>query len=213
MNNGLEKWWPSEPSESGISGTIEFKSFEQAFQVLIKGSSIESVTFRHTWYSDWSWIASENRDEIFFSAMDEKLNDDCICEIIKYLNIPYCVYFASINERFRAIILKELSRDLRISPSSVGTIGLINFRYLLETFGNSVINLSVTLTSFPSTLGFYFSHVKTYILVIIYKCTGPNLKNINLYDFNLNERERKNVNDILQLFSQRGIKIKWSSFQ
>lgn len=206
---GLEKWWPNQPSESGLSGVGIFKTFKHAFQVLIKGSSIKSVTFQHRWYSDWSWVVWSSRTNAFFDDMDKGLNDDCIREIIKYIDIPHRIYFASISERFGALTL-EISRDLRIYPSTVGMIGLMNFRYLMETFGSSVINLSVSLTSFSPTLGFYFSHIKTYILDIISLCTGPKLRAIHLCDFNWSEEEEEKVGGILQMFAQRGVEFKLS---
>lgn len=211
MPRGLKAWWPSEPTEIGIHGFAEFETFDHLFQVLINGSSIESVTLQHRWYSNWSWIVSANRDKTFFEGIDQQLNDDCIREIVKHIDILHRLYFASINERFRSITLEgKLSSNLRIFPSSVGVIGLMNFRFLLKMFGSLVINLSVSLTSFPSTFGFYFTHIKTYILDIIYACTGPKLKKIHLYDFDLNETDKKSVDGIVQLFVQRGIEVNFS---
>lgn len=212
LEMGMKIWWPpyESLSSTGIDGCIEFETVEHALQVLIKGSSIKSVTFQHKWYINWSWILSLNRDETFFEGIDQQLNDDCIFEIIKHLDILHRLYFASINERFERITLMgELSRDLRIFPSSVGSIHLINLRFLLQKIGSSVINLSISLKSFPSTLGFYYSHIKKYILEIIYAFTGPKLKKIHLYDFEMNERLDTSVYEALQLFVPRGVEVKF----
>lgn len=194
LKMGPEEWWPRrsrQPSKYGIIGSAKFKTFKHAFQVLIKGSSIKFVTFHHRWYSDWFWV-SKNWNDIFFDDMGGQLNDDCIREIIRYIDIPHRVYFASINERFRVLTL-EVSHNLCIFPSSFRTIDLMNFRYLLELFGNSVINLSVSLTSFASTFGFYSSRIKAYILDQIYACTGPNLKSTCTISIGMRRKKKKAV--------------------
>lgn len=212
LKRGLKRFWPSERYELGVTGSAEFESFKHAFQVLTEGSSIKGVTFQHQWYTNWDWITSASRDGAFFENIERQLNDDCICEILKYIDILHRIFFASINERFRAITLvKDLTRNLCVSPSSVGTIGLMNFRFILEMFGSLVMNLSVSLSSFDAPFGIYFTHNKTYILDIIYECTGPNLKKINLCDFDLNEIEEKKISSIVQLFVQRGVELKFSS--
>lgn len=154
---GLEEWIAGDPWIEGVRGQAIFKTFEQAFQALIKGSSIEGITLIYNWYTDWSWISSKNSDELFFEAMDLTLNDDCIREIMKYFDVLQCVYFGTISQRFRGLTVCEMSRNLRIFPSTVGRIGLMNWRYLLGLLANSVINISLSLTSFYY-YGFIFSH-------------------------------------------------------
>lgn len=205
---GLEKWWPSDVLECGIRGTAVFGTFQQAFDALVKKSSLKCSTLLNPWYTEWSWIEFKNLDESFFAAIDDKLNDNVICEIMKYIDPLHLVHFASINERFNKL---AESRHLRIFPSTVGTIGLINFRFLLEKFGSTVINISLSLTSFRSFFGFCFSNTKYLILNIIYWFTGPLLKKVRLYDFDLDGSETEEIDSITQLFDQRGIEVKFSS--
>lgn len=208
LKRGLEKWWPSDPTKDGVCGVAIFRTFEHAIEVLINGSSINSVTIQNRWYSKWPSITSANRDKTLFKAMDEALNEDCIDEIIKYIDIPHRMHFASFNVRFKSILLNSiLTHDLKIFPSSVKNFGLVNFRHLLVEFGSSMVNLSVSLLSFTSTFGFYFTHIKMYILEIIHACALPKLKKINLYDFDLNENEERKFESIFQLFVQRGIEV------
>ncbi|XP_055307476.1 myosin heavy chain 95F-like [Sitodiplosis mosellana] len=103
---GIKDWYPSQdPEISWQPGSVQFETFEQAFAVLTKGVSIKNL--------------------------DDKLNDDCICEVIKYIDILHLIHFAQLNVRFKA--LTEISfLHPRIFPSTVGSMGLINFRYLLE---------------------------------------------------------------------------------
>lgn len=151
-------------------------------------------------YTDFSWLSSKairNVDTHFFDTMNEMLNDDCIRKIIEYVDIPHLMYFSHIDERFEDIVRAESSRDLRIFPSTVGSIGLMNFRYLLEFVGSSLKSISLSLMSFPSSLGFYYSNTKMYYTLFM------NVLKLNDFDFDYTE----DVKNILQLFSQRGIKV------
>lgn len=207
LNYGLKEWYVSDQlEESGLSGCATFKTFEEAFQVLTEGSSIECVHFQHHWYSNWSWIAAKNEDEKFFKALNVQLNDDCIRKLVKYIDILHLIYFARLNERFQVVVKETLIRT-HIFPSTVGSIGLINFRYLLEMFKDSIKEIFLSLNAFPSTHGFYFEHIKKCILIIIYTCSGTKLKKIYLYDFNLTESETRNFDYILKLFSEHDIEV------
>lgn len=212
LNSGLEKWsWSTiqQPGQRGIRGWATFKTFEQAFCVLTKDSPKNRVHFHHRFYSNWPWIARKNLDETFFEAMKEKLNDDCIREIINHIDLLHLIYLAHINEEFEVIVIEKLSR-LRIFPSTVGSIGLLNFRYVLQMIGGSLKELSVSLNAFPSTFGFYFDHIKRYVLQVIYSYTGNSLKKIYFYDFNLTESENRNFDHIFRMFSQRGIDVQFN---
>lgn len=209
LEMGLEEWIAGDLWIEGVRGQAIFKTFEQTFQALIKGSSNEGITLIHNWYTDWSWISTKNSDELFFEAMDLTLNDDCIREIIKYFDVLQCVYFGTINQRFRDLTVCEMSRNLYIFPSTVGSIGLMNWRFLLELLGNSVINISLSLTSFYY-FGFCFSHTKISIVNIIYACTGPQLKKIHLIDFHLDESEEIRLAPTIQLLTNRGVEVNWS---
>lgn len=204
---GLEKWWTSDPSECEIWGGAVFGTFQQAFDVLVSQSLLKCRTFLHPWYTEWPWLKLENANESFFTAIDATLNDNIICEIIKYIDPLHLLHFASINERFNG--LAEM-RHLRIFPSTVGTIGLMNFRFLLEKFGSTVINISLSLTSFHSS-SFCFSHTKCYILNIIYWFTGRLLKKVRLFDYDLDDNETEKIGSIKHLFDERGIELIFSS--
>lgn len=209
----IKEWYPYEnpchPENTWLPpGSVQFETFEQAFAVLTKGVSIKNVRFQHGWYTDWSWISLKNTNKWFFDQLDENLNDDCIREVIKYIDILHLIHFVQLNDRFKALT-EECFFHLRIFPSTVGAIGLINFRYLLEMFSGSVKELSVSLNAF-STHGFLYDSFKRYILRIIHKCTGPKLKKVYCYGFTWPECENENFDCVLQMFSQRNIGIKFN---
>lgn len=208
LKNGLEKWDPYYDTEQNVlKGSATFKSFEEAFRILIRGSSINNVHFRQPLYNDWFWIASDVSDKKFFEDMDEKLNDDCILNIIKHLDLQHIIYFAHINERFQSIAKLGLS-VLRIFPSTIGSINLWNFRYMLHMFGSTLTELSVSLNIFPATFGLYFDHTKKQILQLICMHTEIKLKRVNLYDFNFNENEIKDFGEhFFIILRTRGVEV------
>lgn len=200
----IEEWFHCQHIGS-LSGSLQLESFEQAFSVLTKGISIKNVHFQHRWYTNWSWICSKNTNP-FFDQLAEKMNDDCIREIIKYMDVLHLIHFAEINNRFK-VLTEERFSHLRIFSSTVGSIGLINFRYLLEMYGGSVKELSISLNAFPTIYGFHFDFFKRYILRTIHKCSGPKLKKIYCYDFAWPVYENENFDQVLQMFKLRNIEI------
>lgn len=207
MSSGIEGW-TTVPSctLSGIDGSATFKTFEQAFRWIVNGSTINGVHFQHSWYSDWSWLARKNLGGKFFEAMEAELNYDCIREVIKNIDLLQLFYFAHINETFKLLAIEKLSR-LRIFPSTVGSINLMNFRYMLEMI-REFKEISVSLKAFASPFGTHFDRTKMHILELIYTCTTGNiLENVNLFDFDLNYWETDNIDSIVKLFRQRGIKV------
>lgn len=191
-------------------GRATFAQFEQAFNLITKGSSIAGVRLCHNWYSNWSWIAKDNLDSPFFEAIDDCLNDDCIHQIIDHLDCLHLIYFAHINQRFKVIVGKKLSR-LRIFPCTVGTIQLMNFRYILYMFGSSVTELSLSLKVFPSNFGYYTDATIRCILETIYHFTGPSLKKVIIHDLDFNPciklNEKRSFELEFRLFSERGIEM------
>lgn len=206
---GLEKWYPGDWQPEGINGIAIFKTFEQAFHMLAMGSSNEHVQFQHQWYSNWSWMKSESSVGTFISALLDSLNDDCIQEVLKYVDFLQLIYIARLNEKFKIFVVENV-KILHISPLNVGTIGVMDLRYIIEMFsGFKKIHLS--LHAFRSCLGFYYKHIKVLILQVIYHCSGGELKAVHLYDFGLSEEELESIDSILQLFSARNIKIEFNS--
>lgn len=210
LKNGLIKFSVRDQYRGGIGKiyTATFQTFEEAFHALARGSQIQGVHIIGRWIPNWTWIASDNSDKAFFEAMGNTLDDDCIRELNKHLDLPHLVYFAHIDDRFKAIAAEK--KRLRIFPSVVGSINLMDLRYLLHMFGSSITELSISLNTFPSTFGHYFDHTKRFILRIISDYTGPQIKKIGLYDFVFNENEKKDFECFFDMFIKRGIELKFN---
>lgn len=161
------------------------------------------VTIHHSWYSNWGWMACNDFDKDFLKAIHGNLNDDCLREIIKYLDLRQLIYFGQFNNRFKAIAEEKMSR-LRISPSTVTPIGLMDFRYLIHLYGDSLKKISLSLHAFASVFGCYCDRKKKCILKIIYDGTGPKLRRIFFHDFDLIESDTIKYE---RLFFERGTEI------
>lgn len=186
-------------------GTIIFKSFEQAMSVLINGSSIDRVRFVHSWYTDYSWIPDGEQNRIF-KRMHEALNDDCIRHVIKFIDFEHIIKFAHFNDRFKGLAEEKL-RCLHIIPSMVGTIGMMNFRYLLNMFGDTMTELSISRNAIQAVFGLYTDAIKNRMLSIICETAGSELKNIFLYDFIQKDTENIEFQNFLELLSMKGIDV------
>lgn len=177
---------------------------EQTIEVLTKGSLTKNVRFKDVYYSNLSWIVSNNLDSTILKAMDEKLNDDCTRYIIKHLNVKDLIFFKNFNGRFQALVVEKMSK-LRIFPCTVGAIDLMNLRYILHMFGSYVTEILISLLVFPPGFGHYFEHTKKSILQLTISYTGQQLKKIYLHDFNFNENEKKNCEHLFRLLSEQDI--------
>lgn len=136
--------------------------------------------------------------------MAETLNEDCILHVIKHLDLQHIIYLAHTNQRFKDM---ELLRQLRIFPSTIGPINLLNFRYMLHIFGSKFYELSLSLNVFPSTFGLYSGRTKQQILDLICNHTSS-VGRINLYDFNFDESEMNEfVGKVLETLRARGIEV------
>lgn len=202
---GIENWSLAQGSK-GISGIARLKTFEKPFELLSGQTIFEGIYFEHKMYTDWGWIFKfKEADKILFQAMDDELIDDCIYEIMRHLNVLDLIHFAQYNDRCMKLAKSKLSR-LQITLATVGTIGMINFRYLINLLGESITELSISLKVFPSVFGFYYDETKEDALRTICNLIKPQLKRVYFYDFNFNKSQNE-ILHYLRSLSQRGTEI------
>lgn len=202
----IESYTSWESMNNEIVGMIVCKSFDFAFELLTQGlaqgSGINGVKFKHPSYVDWSWINIKCPNIGFFSAIDEKLNDDCIREIIKYVDLCHLIYFGTINKRFNGLIQERL-KNIYIFPSSVGSIDIMNLRYILHISKDSLKELTISLACFPTVYGIHSHDKKNAVLETIQHFAGEKLKKVCLHGFNLNEYTSFSSNKL----TERGLKV------
>lgn len=167
----------------------------------MKGSNVEGATLYNRWYFDWSWLKKQNPNTDLFIDINEELNDDCICEILNHLDLLHMIYFGSMNERFHAILENKLKK-VHIRPATVGTIELMNLRYILHLCGDSLIELYISIYSFRSEFGWYSHDRKNNVLATILHFAGKNLKQLYLHGFDSIDGEIDNS------LASRGIQVK-----
>lgn len=201
---GLLEWSTKKNYFGGIDGIFELATFEAAYNVLSGCLPIKGVNLNHSWYKDWSWIESDSYNNTTFTAMNNTLIDDCIREIAGYLDYLHLIHLSRIDGHFKAIAAETFAK-CHIDPSTVGTIDFMNLRYLLDMFGGSMIELSVSLHAFRSTFGAYPDDTKTCILRVIFYCTNPlKLKKIYLYGFDLSKTDK---DCFVKAFSEQGTQL------
>lgn len=127
--------------------------------------------------------------------MFNALNDDCICEVLKYMNPLqlHCMkqrflqLIGQNNARISTIFDEKMSRKffrVKINVNTTGVIGIMNLKYLLYVYGNQIEELTISLTAFPSTFGVYTVQIK-YDIIFLITTLAKNLKKLNLVGFNL----------------------------
>lgn len=183
-----------------LRGAIAFETFDAAFRSLTKGSNTEGAFLWSPWYVDWCWIQKQNSYNEFFKCIEEELNDDCVFEIMKYLDVLHIIFFALINTRFSKIA-KDKLKKIEIYPTTVGVIDLMNFRYILNWCGDSLEKLYISVDCFRSHFGCHSSDQIKHILEIILYFAGNNLKFLHLKGFHSIDNGIKNS------LTRRGIDI------
>lgn len=174
--------WSSWQLDGELRGTVVFRTFDETFRLLTTGSNTDGVFLFSIFYVDWCWIQKQNLDNIFFKSVEEKLNDDCKYAILNYLDPLHIIFFATINDNFCAIA-KEKLKTMKIRPSTVGIIDLMNFRYILNWCGDSLEKLYLSIHCFRSNFCCHSSDRKKHILEIILFFAGENLKFLHLERF------------------------------
>lgn len=153
-------------------------------------------------YKNWSWIGTDC-DNSTFTAMNDKLNEDCVREVINKLDYLHLIYLSRMDEKIK--VLANLSRCY-VNPPTVGTINLMNFRFILEMF--SISELSVSLHAFDSTFGAYFDHYKKNILSTILCCNNRmRLNKVYLYDFDYAKTNKNDFEYFVKEFQLQGMEL------
>lgn len=165
-------------------GEIAFKTFMDSYIFWRKNVECGDITFRNHWYERFNGeIATELLHNIQLT-----LNEDCIDEIAKYLDV---VSFADLlltcpSQRLKMIAAQWFA-NLIINQTTVGRqFGVLNLYYVLYVMGSMVENITVALDSFCYRVPGWNTLKMCSILYYICKLTGPNLRSVSLQNFSLN---------------------------
>lgn len=172
---------------------------------------------------DWSHYQPDKiygNDAILDSMMDS-LNEDCVMEVLKYLNPLQLQNIGKRDLEISKIINSRMSRAMscvKITAETVGIIGIMNFYYLLFQYGTKIDELHVSITAFQSTFGLYTCHKYT-ILFLIQKW-ARNLKTLCLTGFELDvqnnavlgqmygeDKDEEDIKGLIDLMEANGVTI------
>lgn len=198
VQESFETW---ENSVNGFYGKVTLNKFEDTFRVLVNGTDVDGAKIYHPSYKDWSWLRKKCSSD-YFGALNNALNDDCIREITKYLDLLHLVYLGEQNKRFNAIS-EEAMKKLWVHPSTVGQIGTINLRYLLYLSEDTLEELSISIHSFPTVFGIHSNEMKNDLLKTIIFFAGNKLKKVRLNGFRFGE----NIKWLRHVLHHRGVQV------
>lgn len=148
----------------------------------------------------WHQPGGDNRDQPEFSDRDKKLyedidralNNDCIIDIMSYLNIFELCHIAGYNQRF--LSCAQLQRKLKIIPTNIMVEGItiMGLRRILRLvgFGQTATCLTVSARAFRSQKTHVFDRLVQYI--------GPQLTSLSLRHFNITSDEFVQLRPLLQ---------------
>lgn len=172
-------------TEDFVTGILTFERFLDAYEFYREGVQYSDIEFYHGWYESYSGkIATKLIRDISI-----KLNEDCIDEIAKQLDI---ISFADLFSRCSSSRLNKIAgrrfATLVINRTTVGrAFGLLNMYYVLLVMGDIVTNITIALDSFRGGHTMEGNKKLMYsILYHVHRLTGHKLKSVSLQNFQIN---------------------------
>lgn len=190
--------------EAEFSGHVTFKKVDDAFR-LLASKSIKEVAITSIFYTASSWTKIDSTEKLWI-GINERLNDDCIMEILNHLDVEHLIYFSQICDRFKCLVARKLSK-LRITFSTIGEIGLLNFAFIVAQFSKSVTEIHISTSAFRSKFGIYDDCIKgTVLQTILY--FGSQLKKVVLDGFDLQDiGDYIDLSFFLNLLKEKNVEI------
>lgn len=166
---------------------ICFDSFAGAFEALRKEEhTINGCTIRlyHQWY--FAELKERKTVDDTLNGMIETLNNDCILEVMKYLDFEDLLYMANYKGHFQALVQKK---ELKLTPSAIPRpIGILTLIRVLQLFVETITSLEISLTSIrPGPFNAYSFFDKCAIIHFIMSYAGVQLTRVTFEGFLSNE--------------------------
>lgn len=190
-------------SEKEYKATIEFNTFADTFSALNFASNNDDMMIDCSWYEHYGKLI----DEQILGGIAE-VNLDCVHDILKRLNFLSLANLVQLDESFLGLSHVHV-RTMNLSERSCGKLGVMNFRYIMETFGRFVVNSTIDKSFFhciPHTdrRGLY---TELAILYSVNSLTGPLLRNIHLKSFKFSRFEQTFLEPLVNEMKQKSINI------
>lgn len=190
-------------SENEYKATVEFNTFVDTFAALNFVSNNNNILIDCSWYEHYGKFI----DERILGGIAE-INVDCVHEILKRLNFMSLANLVQTDESFLELS-REHVKTMNLSEETCGKLGVMNFRYIMETFGRFVVNLTINKNVFryiprADRRSLYAGIA---ILYSINSQTGPLLSNIHLKSFKFSRFEQKFLEPLVNEMKQKSINI------
>lgn len=138
-------------------------------------------------------------------CIDDALNYDCIERIGGELDILGVADLVNTYPRLMDIARRRFSH-LNITKSTTGKIGVMNFCYILNSFGEVVEEISVSTDSFNGSRKKWNFKTKYFIIFCIVHHTSSNLKSVNLHEFDIPLNDVK-IQPLISILSQKNVSV------
>lgn len=103
-----------------------------------------NIELKNDWFSHVINTIIDNEDLV--TKMLGTLNDDCILKVMQFLNLNELSDIAMFNGKCLQLSRKVAS-TLKINQSMITELRLLNFKHILNIFGDSVVDLTISLKS------------------------------------------------------------------
>lgn len=186
------------------AGEIVFETFLEAYKFFRKYARCSRIQFSNSWYED---IRDDIASDIL-TGINDNLNYDCIEELSNHLDVLSMADLIGINPHLINIAKRRFS-NLVINESTVGhKFGVLHFCYTLQSFGQIVENIEVSIRCFRGGFRNKQNFDSKYgILYCIANFSGPMLNSITLNNFALSQNEITKIQPLILTLRNRNVII------
>lgn len=181
--------WENHHSEEFSSGLFVFQTFMALYKFCREEEEVSYLKWTNFWYQNYRGKITLG----LFKEMQNILNQDCIAEIAKYLDVVgFCDLFGAIqNEALKQMARRKFA-NLIINSSTVGErFYMLNFHYILLSIGQNVMNVTVSLRSFRSGTREKWNSKLKYAIIHCICNLASNVRSVTLENFNIEITDSK----------------------
>lgn len=191
--------WELNRTEVVVSGLLKFETFSNTYTFCRKSHQYMDFEFNNYYYEAMRCEISLN----ILESINNTLNDDCIEKIADNLDILGMADLVKTYPRLMDIARHRYSH-LTINKSTTGKIGVMNFCYILNSFGEVVEEIRVSTDSFKGGRKKWNIETKYLIIFCIIHYTSSNLKSVHLHEFDIPLNHAK-IEPLFSILNQRNI--------
>lgn len=204
--------WEMNHRDDFIRGLFVFEKFMDCYTFFMETEQLPYLQWRSSWFKEG------NRYKNNFSLienMTNQLNADCIDHIAKHLDpVTFCDLLRVVQNPILSQTAVQMFFNLVIDRSTVGAkFDMLDFYYILQSVGQHVINITVSLRTFQigwrerwaTKLKYAIIHTICYLCLNVRSITLEHFGNFGLENIN------REVQAVLDILRQRNVIINHSN--